>query len=85
MINPAGFLLKLKVFENDVNGVKVDQKILVYNNQNPDAKSNAKIVGVVHSIENGGSVTAIFCEQGICKRLLNFHKTAKVILQNVWL
>ncbi|SIQ08397.1 efflux RND transporter periplasmic adaptor subunit [Chryseobacterium sp. RU33C] len=59
LINPAGLLLELKVFENDVNVVKVGQEILVYNNQNPDVKSNAKIVSVVPSIENGGSATAI--------------------------
>ncbi|AZA89408.1 Cation efflux system protein CzcB [Chryseobacterium nakagawai] len=59
LINPAGLLLELKVFENDVNDIKVGQDILVYNNQNPDMKSNAKIVSVVPSIENGGSATAI--------------------------
>jgi cobalt-zinc-cadmium efflux system membrane fusion protein len=59
LINPAGLLLELKVFENDMNDVKVGQEILVYNNQNPDVKSNAKIVSVVPSIENGGSATAI--------------------------
>ncbi|THV58561.1 efflux RND transporter periplasmic adaptor subunit [Chryseobacterium candidae] len=59
LINPAGLLLELKVFENDVNDVKMGQEILVYNNQNPDVKSNAKIVSVVPSIENGGSATAI--------------------------
>ena len=42
-----------------MNDVKVGQEILVYNNQNPDVKSNAKIVSVVPSIENGGSATAI--------------------------
>ncbi|WP_126650755.1 efflux RND transporter periplasmic adaptor subunit [Chryseobacterium aureum] len=59
LINPAGLLLELKVFENDVNDIKAGQEILVYSNQNPDVKSNAKIVSVVPSIENGGSATAI--------------------------
>lgn len=59
LINPTGLLLELKVFENDINDVKVGQEILVYNNQNPDLKSNAKIVSLVPSIENGGSATAI--------------------------
>ncbi|MDC8100255.1 efflux RND transporter periplasmic adaptor subunit [Chryseobacterium rhizosphaerae] len=59
LINPAGLLLELKVFENDVNDVKTGQEILVYNNQKPDVKSNAKIVSVVPSIENGGSATAV--------------------------
>ncbi|MGU3375795.1 efflux RND transporter periplasmic adaptor subunit [Chryseobacterium sp. M5A1_1a] len=59
LINPAGLLLELKVFENDVNDIKVGQEILVYNNQNPDRKSSAKIVSVVPSIENGGSATAV--------------------------
>ncbi|WP_160137815.1 efflux RND transporter periplasmic adaptor subunit [Chryseobacterium sp. c4a] len=59
LINPAGLLLELKVFENDVNDIKVGQEILVYNNQNPDVKSNANIVSVVPSIETGGSATAV--------------------------
>lgn len=59
LINPAGLLLELKIFENDVNDIKAGQEILVYNNQNPDVKSSAKIVSVVPSIENGGSATAI--------------------------
>lgn len=59
LINPAGLLLELKVFENDVNDVKVGQEILVYNNQKPDVKSNAKIVSVVPSIEAGGAATAV--------------------------
>lgn len=59
LINPAGLLLELKIFENDVNDIKVGQEILVYNNQKPDLKSNAKIVSVVPSIENGGSATAV--------------------------
>lgn len=59
LINPTGLLLELKIFENDVNDVKVGQEILVYNNQNPDVKSNARIISVVPSIENEGSATAI--------------------------
>lgn len=59
LINPAGLLLELKVFENDVNDVKIGQEILVYNNQSPEKKSNAKIVSIVLSIENGGSSIAV--------------------------
>ncbi|WP_312285676.1 efflux RND transporter periplasmic adaptor subunit [Chryseobacterium gleum] len=59
LINPSGLFLELKVFENDVNDVKVGQEILVYNNQNPGVKSNARIISVVPSIENGGSATAV--------------------------
>ncbi|MDR2235040.1 MAG: efflux RND transporter periplasmic adaptor subunit [Chryseobacterium sp.] len=59
LIDPSGLLLELKVFENDVNDVKTGEEILVYSNQNPELKSNAKIISVVPSIENGGSATAI--------------------------
>ncbi|MEN4760401.1 efflux RND transporter periplasmic adaptor subunit [Chryseobacterium sp. C39-AII1] len=59
LINPTGLLLELKVFENDVNDVQIGQEILVYNNQNPDKKSTAKIVSIVPSIENGGSSIAV--------------------------
>lgn len=59
LINPSGLLLELKVFENDVNDVKIGQEILVYNNQNPDKKSAAKIISIVPSIENGGSSMSV--------------------------
>jgi cobalt-zinc-cadmium efflux system membrane fusion protein len=59
LINPAGLLLELKVFENDVNDVKTGQEILVYNNQSPDKKTNAKIVSIVPNIEMGGSSIAV--------------------------
>ncbi|MCQ9639697.1 efflux RND transporter periplasmic adaptor subunit [Chryseobacterium sp. WG14] len=59
LVNPAGLLLELKVFENDVNDVKAGQEILVYNNQKSDVKYNAKIISLVPSIENGGSATAV--------------------------
>ena len=59
LINPTGLLLELKVFENDINDVKIGQEILVYNNQNPEKKSKAKIISLVPNIENGGSSDAI--------------------------
>ncbi|WP_419868371.1 efflux RND transporter periplasmic adaptor subunit [Chryseobacterium sp. CT-SW4] len=59
LINPSGLLLELKVFENDVNDVKVGQDILVYNNQSPDKKTAARIVSMVPNIENGGAAMAV--------------------------
>ncbi|QIY90055.1 efflux RND transporter periplasmic adaptor subunit [Chryseobacterium gallinarum] len=59
LINPTGLLLELKVFENDVNDIKTGQEIVVYNNRNPDVKSNARIVSVVPSIEAGGAAIAV--------------------------
>jgi len=59
LINPSGLLLELKVFENDVNDVKIGQEIMVFNNQNTDKKVSAKIVSLVPSIENGGSLVAV--------------------------
>ncbi|MBK1896627.1 efflux RND transporter periplasmic adaptor subunit [Chryseobacterium paridis] len=59
LIDPAGLLLELKVFENDVNDVKIGQEIRVYNNQNPDQKYPAKIVSMVPNIESGGSSIAV--------------------------
>ncbi|REC45304.1 efflux RND transporter periplasmic adaptor subunit [Chryseobacterium pennipullorum] len=59
LINPAGLLLELKVFENDFNDVKIGQQIAVYSNQNPEVKAAASIVSVVPAIENGGSATAV--------------------------
>ena len=59
LINPSGLLLELKVFENDVNDVRVGQEILVYNNQSPEKKSPAKIVSIVPNIETGGASIAI--------------------------
>lgn len=59
LINPSGLLLELKVFEKDINDVKIGQEILVYNNQSPEKKSSAKIISIVPSIENGGSSIAV--------------------------
>ncbi|PIF45895.1 cobalt-zinc-cadmium efflux system membrane fusion protein [Chryseobacterium sp. 52] len=59
LIDPAGLLLELKVFENDINDIQTGQEILVYSNENPELKSNAKIVSVVPSIENGGAAMAV--------------------------
>lgn len=59
LINPTGLLLELKVFENDVDDVKIGQEILVYNNQNTEQKSSAKIVSMVPNIENGGASIAV--------------------------
>ncbi|HBV17090.1 efflux RND transporter periplasmic adaptor subunit [Chryseobacterium carnipullorum] len=59
LIDPAGLLLELKVFENDINDIKTGQGIMVYSNENPDLKLNAKIVSVVPSIENGGAAMAV--------------------------
>lgn len=59
LIDPARLLLELKVFENDVNDIKTGQDILVYSNENPDLKLNAKIVSVVPSIENGGAAMVV--------------------------
>lgn len=59
LINPSGLLLELKVFEKDVNDVKLGQEILVYNNQSPEKKSGAKIVSLVPNIESGGSSIAV--------------------------
>ncbi|WP_435525721.1 hypothetical protein [Chryseobacterium indoltheticum] len=39
--------------------MKTGQEILVYNNQNPEKKSKAKIISIVSSIENGGSANVI--------------------------
>ncbi|PQA93182.1 hypothetical protein B0A69_13630 [Chryseobacterium shigense] len=59
LIDPAGLLLELKVFENDINDIKTGQDIMVYSNENPDLKLNAKIISVVPSIENGGAAMAL--------------------------
>lgn len=59
LVNPTGLLLELKVFENDVDDVKIGQEILVYNNQNTEQKSSAKIVSMVPNIENGGVSIAV--------------------------
>ncbi|MCD1116718.1 efflux RND transporter periplasmic adaptor subunit [Chryseobacterium turcicum] len=59
LINPSGLLLELKVFEKDINDVKIGQEILVYNNQSPEKKSSAKIISIVPNIENGGSSVAV--------------------------
>lgn len=56
LINPEGLLVKLTVFENDLQGVKVGQNLLVYSNQNSDKKTGATVVSKTPKIgEDGGS------------------------------
>lgn len=59
LINPAGMLFDFKVFENDVNDVKIGQEIAIYTNQNSQKKSMAKIISLVPNIENGGSLSVV--------------------------
>ena len=44
IINPNNIHLLLKVFEKDINKLKIGQKVLAYSNSNPKKKYNCKIV-----------------------------------------
>lgn len=56
LINPEGLMVRLTVFENDLQGVKVGQNLLVYSNQNSDKKTGATVVSKIPKIgEDGGT------------------------------
>ena len=44
LINPTDIHLALKVFEKDLDKIKIGQQILAYTNNNPDKKYNCEII-----------------------------------------
>jgi cobalt-zinc-cadmium efflux system membrane fusion protein len=59
LINPEGLLLALKVFEKDLEKIKIGQHVKVYKNADPDKKINGKILTKGSSIEEDGSAEII--------------------------
>lgn len=44
LVNPEDIHLALNVFEKDINHLSVGQKVIAYNNENPDKKYEAEIL-----------------------------------------
>src|SRR5690606_36632319 len=59
LIDNTGLLINLKAFETDLLNLETGQAILVYTNQNPDEKLDAKIISIVPNIENDVSLDVI--------------------------
>ena len=60
LINPSDIHLNLKVYESDVNTLKIGQPVIAYSNAQPDKKYKAKIMLINRDITNNG-VTEIHC------------------------
>lgn len=59
LIDNTGLLINLKAFETDMLSLETGQSILVYTNQNPEKKLEARIISIVPNIENDGSSDVI--------------------------
>ncbi|WP_051269673.1 efflux RND transporter periplasmic adaptor subunit [Flavobacterium suncheonense] len=60
LINPSNIHLNLKVYESDVNVLKIGQSVTAYTNANPEKKYPAKIMLINRDITTNG-VTEIHC------------------------
>ncbi|MCG2612057.1 efflux RND transporter periplasmic adaptor subunit [Flavobacterium sp. SM15] len=60
LINPLDIHLNLKVYESDVNALKIGQPLIAYSNAQPDKKYKAKVMLINKDIATNG-VTEIHC------------------------
>ncbi|RKS02181.1 efflux RND transporter periplasmic adaptor subunit [Flavobacterium sp. 102] len=63
LINPDDIHLNLKVFEKDINGLYIGQKLVAYSNSQPDKKYNCEIILIskdISSIEHSAEVHCHF-------------------------
>jgi cobalt-zinc-cadmium efflux system membrane fusion protein len=51
LVNPEDVHLNLTVFENDVNKLSIGQKVVAFNNQNPEKKHEAEIILVSRNLD----------------------------------
>lgn len=83
LINPEGLLVKLTVFENDLQGVKVGQNMLVYSNQNFDKKTGAIVVSKTPKIgEDGGTEIIAKFNENNPEMIAGLYVNAILPLQN---
>ncbi|WP_325202819.1 efflux RND transporter periplasmic adaptor subunit, partial [Flavobacterium sp.] len=60
LINPSDIHLNLKVYESDVNSLKIGQSVTAYSNAQPDKKYKARIMLISSGISTNG-LTEIHC------------------------
>ncbi len=83
LIDNTGLLINLKAFEADMLSLEIGQAILVYTNQNPDKKLQAKIISIVPNIENDGSSDVIAkLDKTFSEIVSGLYVSSDVILKN---
>lgn len=60
LVDPADIHLNLKVYQNDVAKLAIGQKLIAYNNVNPEKKYNAQIILISKDISAEG-ITEVHC------------------------
>lgn len=61
LINPNDIHLKLKVFEKDINGLYIGQKLLAYTNSQPNKKHNCEIILISKDISSDEHSAEVHC------------------------
>ena len=71
LINPSDIHLNLKIFEKDINGLYIGQKLVAYTNNNPDTKHACEIILISKDISSDDHSAEVHCHfTNYDKRLL---------------
>ncbi|KKX48479.1 MULTISPECIES: efflux RND transporter periplasmic adaptor subunit [Sphingobacterium] len=60
LVNPNDLHLNLKVYENDLDKLKIGQKLLAYSNAEPDKKYQGEIILISRNVGDGG-ISEVHC------------------------
>lgn len=76
LINPDDIHLNLKVFEKDINGLFIGQKVMAYTNSQPDKKHECEIILISKDIASDEHSTEVHC---------HFSKYDKTLLPGMYM
>jgi cobalt-zinc-cadmium efflux system membrane fusion protein len=76
LINPDDIHLNLKVFEKDINGLFIGQKVIAYTNSQPDKKHECEIILISKDIATDEHSTEVHC---------HFSKYDKTLLPGMYM
>ncbi|MCG2793516.1 MAG: efflux RND transporter periplasmic adaptor subunit [Weeksellaceae bacterium] len=60
LVNPNDLHLNLKVYENDIDKLKIGQKLIAYSNAEPNKKYNGEIILISKDVSNDG-ISEVHC------------------------
>ncbi|MDV3559538.1 efflux transporter periplasmic adaptor subunit [Elizabethkingia anophelis] len=61
LVNPNDLYLNLKVYENDIDKLKIGQKLMAYSNAEPDKKYEGEIILISKDISSDG-ISEVHCQ-----------------------
>jgi len=76
LINPDDIHLNLKIFEKDINGLSIGQKIMAYTNSQPDKKHQSEIILISKDISSEEHSAQVHC---------HFNKYDKTLLPGMYM